>query len=72
MIIARILVNILMIWIFTRIAVSLFKTEESMATPCSVNAIGKYLAPNSVGVSSNKKSSGNRSIFLLTDQDKTE
>ena len=30
-----------MIWIFTRIAVSLFNTLESMDIPCSVKAYGK-------------------------------
>lgn len=79
MIISRILVNILMIWIFTRIAISLFKTEESMATPCSVKQKGGWRKPifselevancvlqfsSSSTVISNIKSLGNRSIFL--------
>jgi hypothetical protein len=29
-----------MIWMLTRMACSLFKTLESMATPCSVKAMG--------------------------------
>lgn len=56
-----------------------FKMEESIATPCSVNAIGKYLVPprfevaicdlkdsNSFIESSNIKSAGNLERFLLT------
>ncbi len=31
-----------MIWIFTWMALLLFKMLESIATPCSVNAQGKY------------------------------
>jgi len=60
-------------------ALSLRSTLESIAIPCSVNAIGRYLLPpqlevticdlkllNSCRVSSNIKSSGKRSVFLRT------
>ncbi len=57
----------------TCIALSLFKTLDNIAIPCSVNAIGGYLSPpqlevpkwllksaNSSGDSSNIKSGGKR------------
>jgi len=63
---------------FTFIACLLLKTLESIATPCSVKTIGRYLTPpqlevtncdlklaNSSLVNSNIKSSGNLSMFLL-------
>jgi hypothetical protein len=34
-----------MIWMLTRMACSLFKTLDSMATPCSVKAMGSTLEP---------------------------
>ncbi len=34
-----------MILMLTAIACLLFSTLDNMATPCSVNAIGKYLSP---------------------------
>ena len=38
-------VNVLIIAMFTWIALLLFNTLESMATPFSVNTLGEYLAP---------------------------
>jgi hypothetical protein len=38
----RIWTNARMMAIFTSIAISEFNTEESIATPCSVKAKGKY------------------------------
>ncbi len=35
---------------FTSIAFSLLKTEENMATPCSVNAYGSFLIPPQLDV----------------------
>jgi len=69
-----------MISMLTRTALGLFKTLESMATPCSVKAYGWYRRPphwlevpkwnlklsNSCFLSWNIKSLGNRTIFLLT------
>jgi len=57
-----------------------FKTDDSIATPCSVNANGKYFKcwplfkvticdlkeSASLSVSSNRKSTGNLTRFLLT------
>lgn len=72
---------ILMIWIFTWIALSLFNTLDNISTPCSVNARGEYLLPplsffevaicdlknsHSSSDSWNIKSSGNLSIFRFT------
>jgi hypothetical protein len=65
---------------FTSIALLLFYTLESMATPCSVNTNGMYFAYSpffkvpiwhlresySSEVSSNMKSFGKRSMFLPT------
>jgi hypothetical protein len=70
----------LIIEIFTSIALSEFKTELSMATPCSVKAKGAYYVPpllfevlklllkdsHSVLVNSNIKSGGNLLMFALT------
>jgi len=72
--------NARIIWILTWIALSLFSTLESMATPCSVKAIGGYFAccplfkvtfcdlkaRSSSRDNSNMKSSGKRSVFLRT------
>ena len=71
-----------MISMFTPTARLLRSTLESMATPCSVKAWGRYFrcrprplsnvticdlkAADSSGVSSNMKSAGNRSSFRLT------
>lgn len=74
-----------MIPILILMATSLFNTEESIATPCSVNANGIYRVPprlfevtncdlkcsNSSLESSNMKSIGNLFLFLLTDCFKT-
>ena len=43
--IARIFTNVLMISIFTKAALSLFYTLDSIATPCSVKTRGKCLVP---------------------------
>ncbi len=43
--IVRSLVKARIICMFTWIALLLFRTLESIATPCSVNAIGGYLSP---------------------------
>jgi hypothetical protein len=66
---------------FTAMAISLFNTLESIATPSSVNAIGGLRSPIlselditicdvqffiSAGVSWNMKSAGNRLRFRLT------
>jgi len=64
---------------FTSIATLLFNTLDNIATPCSVNAMERYLVPpqveapiwllkisNSFLVNPKMKSFGNRSIFLLT------
>ena len=70
-----------MISMFTWTTRSLFRTLDSIAMPCSVNAIGAWRGPmrsalevtncdrhsaNSCGVRTNMKSSGNRPAFLLT------
>jgi hypothetical protein len=70
-------VNALIILIFTSMAVLLFKMLDSIATPCSVKAIGLYLVPphlevpnwllkfsSSFPVSPNIKSFGNRSRLV--------
>ena len=69
-----------MIDMFISMADSLFSTDESIATPCSVKAKGIYRVPpllfedaicdlklsNSSFVNSNMKSLGKRLRFLLT------
>ena len=70
-----------MMLMFTKMARSLLRTLESMATPCSVNAIGAYRKPlrsalevtvcdlqvaNSSGLSSNMKSAGKRTALRRT------
>lgn len=42
---SRIFVNVLIIWIFTLIALLLCKTLDNIATPCSVNTNGSLLVP---------------------------
>ena len=73
-------VNTLMIRMFTSMATSLFKTQDSIATPCSVNAFGSFLLPPhfldvafcdfkfsySLAVRVNIKSLGKRLKFLFT------
>lgn len=44
------LLNTLMILMLTAIAVSLFKMLESIATPCSVKALGSFLVPPQLDV----------------------
>src|SRR5688572_1142696 len=71
--------NLYPVQIFTRIAISLFKTEESMAIPCSVKAKGIFRTPPQLEVTIcdfkfsisflvnwNIKSAGNLSGFLFT------
>lgn len=72
--------NVRIMAMLVSIARGLFNMPESMATPCSVKAKGRYLVCSprfkvpfwllreacSSGVNSNIKSSGNRSIFLRT------
>ena len=78
----RICTNARIMAILTSMAQSLFKTLESMATPCSVKTIGGFLVPplpigfditdcdikrlNSCSSNTNMKSSGNLLRFLLT------
>jgi len=38
-------VNIRITWMFTWMALALFKTLDSISTPCSVKALGKLLLP---------------------------
>ena len=78
---SRILVNTLIILMFTSMAVSLFSTLDSMPTPCSVNTFGSFLNPilslldvafcdfqssNSRSVNWNIKSSGKRFPLRFT------
>ena len=79
-IISRSRTNTRMMAMLTSMARSLLRTLDSIATPCSVNAKGKYLEYRpgskitfcdlrdrfSSFVSSNIKSLGNRFLFLLT------
>ena len=71
--------NARIIAMFARIAISLCKRPDSIATPCSVNARGSFLLPpqldvticdfkllNSLASRRNMKSEGNRSRFLCT------
>ena len=76
----RSLVNARMIWMLTWMARLLFRTLDSMATPCSVNAKDKYLEcwplfkvtncdlkdSCSSWLSRNIKSDGNLETFRLT------
>jgi len=77
---ARIETNARMTLMFMSMAVSLFSTPESMASPCSVNAFGNLRVPpqldvticdfklsNSSWVIWNMKSGGNRLAFRFTD-----
>ena len=72
------LVKILIIWILTAIARSLFNIPDNIATPCSVKAYRKLRVlpqldlpnwnsrfSNSSAISWNTKSSGNRLMFRL-------
>jgi len=47
---SRILLYMLIIWILTAIALSLFIMLASIMTPCSVNAIGAYLIDSQLEV----------------------
>jgi hypothetical protein len=42
---SRIRLKMRMIYMFTSIAVSLFKTLDNMATPCSANTLGSFRKP---------------------------
>lgn len=60
--ISRIFVKIRIIWMLTLIACWLLKTLESIATPCSVNTIGKYRAPPQLEVYKFNQSIGYRNL----------